>query len=242
MSDMNPRPGMHKGKRVIIVDEQGMARIPPTPERLAQARCRIGEEGEPGFREVVTEVKDEKRDVLRRSATVRLLDDDLLSYLFHRKQIDLDEFECGQQYVRHHSLSGLAGGVVDLSQERVDGGEHKPSSETRLWHLQKWMALDRAVGTTHGKVLRACLLPPFMSLEDYGRQKGKRKNAKQAKEWTASRLTAALEELVIVILGERKGRPAHVHRDASAVASVPGGPGTREIEVSGGRRGPKDGN
>lgn len=182
-----------KKDREINVDRLG-----PTPERLARA----AEAGADAIDEAVTEIIDRAGNV-ERVATARLYDGDVLELLFRRKVIDQEQYACGKDFHRHWQCSGLASiGVVDPARERVDGGTHKPESETRLWHLGKWSQLVRRLGEVHSKVLCACVLLDE-TLQDYGVKNSRKADRKKAGEWAQGRLTGALEQLVIIMLGPK---------------------------------------
>lgn len=185
-------------------------RVGPTPQRLAQAAAV----GTDAVAEVVTEITD-KAGRNERAATTRLYDSDVLELLFRRDVIDQEQYACGREFHRHWQSSGLASvGVVDPSRERVDGGSHKPESDQRLWHLNKWKAIVRLLGQVHSRILCACVLLDE-PLQAYGTKHSKQKDAKRAQVWAQSRLTAALEELVIVMLG-----PKNTRRGASMMAGA----------------------
>lgn len=185
-------------------------RVGPTPERLAKA-SKLGRDA---VGDVVTEITD-KLGQTERAATVRLFDGDVLELLFRRQVIDQEQYACGREFHRHWHCSGLASiGVVDPGAERVDGGSHKPESETRLWHLTRWQGFVRGVGQVHGRILCACILLDE-TLQDYGTKRGKQRDPKKARLWAQARFTAALEELVLVMLG-----PKNTRRGASMIAGA----------------------
>lgn len=205
---------------VIIVDEVGQARIGPTPERLAQARF----DGPDAVEEIVTEVKDETRDVVRRAATVRFMDSDVLSLLYSRKIITQPQFACGQEYLHHWLKSGLAStGILDLGKPVVDGGQDKPEPETQMWHLGKWMRMVSDLGEVHSSVLTSCILHE-MSLSAYGVSQGPYRSAASNRDWAQNSFVNAIRQLEINLLDKKKaGRqapakaaPGH-HRKAKVV-------------------------
>lgn len=192
------RSASRSGKRA---SKSAGDRIGPTPERLAKATSV----GRDAVADVVTDVTD-KRGNSERVATVRLYDGDVLELLLKRKVIEFEQHACGGEFYRHWEKSGLAAnGVMDPARERVDGGNYKPESETRQWHLERWSLLVRKLGQVHSEVLCACVLLGE-PVQQFGLRKGKRKDAKRAGEWAQARLTAALEQLTIIMLGEKQTR------------------------------------
>lgn len=181
----------------IIVDERGQARIGPTPERLAQAEGS----DDHAIEQITTEVKDPDRDILRRATTVRLLDGDPLALLFSKKIITQAQYACGLDYLHHWHESGLSSvGVPNLQQDRVDGGQHKPASEVKLWHLNKWGKMVRDLGEIHSSVLTACILHGA-SLAAYGSSQGPYQSAERNRDWAQISFVNALRQLEINLLG-----------------------------------------
>ncbi|MBL8791227.1 MAG: hypothetical protein JNM45_12070, partial [Rhizobiales bacterium] len=132
-------------------------------------------------------------------------------------------------FYRHWERSGLAtNGVMDPARERVDGGNYNPEIETRQWHLERWSLLVRKLGQVHSEVLCACVLLGE-PLAQFGLRKSRKTDAKRAGEWAQARLTAALEQLVDIMLGEKRTR-----RGASLMAGArPSIGSTVEINVHG---------
>lgn len=191
-------------------------RLGPTPERLARAT----EAGSDAIGEVITEVTA-IHGATERTATVRLYDGDVLELLFRRQVIDQEQYACGKEYHRHWHGSGLASaGVVDPARERVDGGTFKPESETRLWHLTRWSQLTRELGEIHSRVLLACVLLDE-SLQDYGLKHSKQRDPKRAGSWAQGRITGALEQLVFIMLGERRSNRQRGSMMAGARPVIP---------------------
>lgn len=175
-------------------------RLGPTPERLRQARAA----GPDAVQDVVTEVA--AGDTVEKAATRRLLDGDVLELLLKRGVIDAEQYACGRDFHRHWERSPLGtSGVVDLERPRVDGGQHKPESEARLHHLTEWKKLVVALGAVHSAPLCICVLEG-QSLEDYGLRRSGYRNGRQARDWAQARLTGALEQLVHIMLGDRRAR------------------------------------
>lgn len=191
----------------------GAVRVGPTPERLAQAAAA----GDDAVAEVVTEVRG-KAGAAERALATRLSDEPL-ELLFRRGAIDQEQYTCGREYFRHWAASGLAtSGVVDPGRERVDGGQRHIESEVKLWHLQKFQHMSRKLGTVHARIMRACVLMG-VSMQDYGSLYSGHKDAKRAQTWAQSRLTAALEELAIALLGDRSKR-SHASMMAGARPTI----------------------
>lgn len=230
-NDVSRAAGL-KSKRVIIVDETGHARTGPTPERVAQA-CASEEDA---VREIITEVQDRDRDVVRRAATVRLLDGDPLELLYARKTITQVQYACGLEFHRHWMESGLASvGVPDLARPKVDGGQHKPQSDVALWHLGVFVEMVRTLGKVHARILNHCILGQ-KSLESYGLRHGPYKNPKQARDWATARFVGALEQLEIDMLGERQKRRSSYLQPDARPANPEGAPAQRLVEAGRGRK------
>lgn len=211
-------------RNVILVDGGGEARVQPSRERLRQAK----QAGRDAVVDVVTEV-EVRPGVVERTTTKRV--QDVLSMLLAQGAIGVEQHACGQVLFKHWQKSGLdSSGVVDLLRERVDGGTHKPESEERLHHLSKWSKIMSGLGYIHADVIRACVLEGA-SLVDYGLRSGPYRNARQAREWATARMTAALSQLVINLLGPRhvRGR-AEMAADARPGLPV-GSPARREVEI-----------
>lgn len=199
----------HSGEK-----RQACERVRPTPERLAQAAAA----GDDAVTEVVTEVKDKAGNAERAVAT--RLADEPLELLFKRGAIDQEQYACGREYYRHWAASGLAtSGVVDPARERVDGGQVHIESEVRQWHLERFQMMAGRLGTVHARVMRACVLMG-VSMQDYGNLYSGHKDAKRAQTWAQSRLTAALEELALALLGDRTKR-SHASMMAGARPVIP---------------------
>ena len=201
----------------IIVDESGQARIGPTPERLAQANGS----DDHAIEQITTEVKDPDRDILRRATTVRLLDGDPLALLFSRKIITQAQYACGLEYLHHWHESGLASaGVPNLLQDRVDGGQHKPEPERKMWHLNKWSKMVRDLGEIHSSVLTACILHGA-SLAAYGTAQGPYGRDRENRDWAQISFVNALRQLEINLLGAPRCAVHDGMQQAEALAPPP---------------------
>lgn len=203
------------GNAVIVVDEAGHARVSPTPERLAQARRSAGKHA---VEAIVTEVKDEKRDIVRRSSTVRMLDGDPLSLLYSRQMITHPQYTCGLKYLEHWLLSGLASsGVPNLLQDRVDGGQHKPEQDRKMYHLTKWSKMVRDLGQVHSDVLTACILHGD-SFAVFGAAQGPYQSAASNRDWAQISFVNALRQLEINLLGAPRCAVHERQQQAAALA------------------------
>jgi len=175
---------------------EGGERLGPTRERLMHAIVV----GEDAVARVITEV-EAAGGAVEQVSTTRMLDGDVVELLYRRGALTHEQYQCGLDFARHYRLSGLAAsGVVDPSQERVDGGAHKNVSEVALHHLGKWQAMVRGVGQVHSDVLCSCVLLGE-TLTAFGLRKGYSATAKLAQAKAQARLEAALEQLVLVVMG-----------------------------------------
>ena len=226
-SSSRHRPASEKSSReVIVVDGAGEARVPPTPERLRQAR----KAGKGAVADAVTEV-EVRPGVVERVSTKRLADRDVLLLLLGRGFIDQEQYSVGSEFYRHWEKSGLAsGGVVDLERPKVDGGQHKPETEEAAWHLGRWSRMVRGLGDIHSNVLCDCVLYAE-GLEAYGLRCGPFRNARKAREWAEGCLERALKQLVINELGPRRVKTRAGMLPGARPGQPVDAPGRRVVEV-----------
>jgi len=154
-------------------------------------------------------VEDFITDTGRR--TLRLLDDSVMDMLFSRGSITGDMYAAGQRYERDWYESGLAtSGTVDLSNERVDGGQHVLEPGRRLDALTRWKSANISVGDVHRRAL-VCLVLLGEDLEHYGRRTSNRISRKDAVIAAITAMQLALQQLDQSYYGKRETRTTSAH-------------------------------
>ncbi len=178
---------------------EGETDDPPKAESATQERlAKAGEN-----------VEDFITDTGRR--TKRLLDGSVLDLLLNRGSITGDMYAAGLRYYRDWYESGLAAsGTVDLSNERVDGGQRVLEPGRQLDALTRWKRANIAVGDMHRRAL-ICLVLLGEDLEHYGRRTSNRVSSKDAKIAAITALQLALQQLDQSYYGKRKPRTASAH-------------------------------
>lgn len=158
--------------------------IGPTPERLAKA----GKAVEP----VASETG---------YTTLRMLDGSPLEQLATigkrnpRKGITGDQYHAGCRYYADAYLSGMfASGVLDLVQERVDGGQHKDVSSQKLEAMSRYNAALKALDRASANILADVVLHE-VPLAKYADKFHQFPQARERRAIALQRLRDALDQL-----------------------------------------------
>lgn len=158
--------------------------IGPTPERLAKA----GRNVEP----VASETGYE---------TLRMLDGSPLEQLATigkrnpRKGITGEQYHAGCRYYADAYLAGMfASGVLDLVQERVDGGQHKDVSSQKLEAMSRYNAALKALDRVSVEILADVVLHE-MPLARFAERFTRFPIARERRAIALQRLRDALDQL-----------------------------------------------
>lgn len=171
-------------------DEEAV--LKPTDERLRKAGDAV---------------EDFVTDTGRRTYRVQ----DVLDMLSSRRIISGDQYSAGKQVYEDWYYGGLAAsGVVDPSRDVVDGGTHKPTTESQLERLKDFTAAITSIGKVHANVIISIVLAGE-TLERYGRRTFRQRDAERAKLQATAALVGALSQLDYYYHGRRHTRGGAAH-------------------------------
>ena len=182
----------------------------PTPERLAKAGKAVEPvESETGY------------------TTLRMLDGSPLEQLATtgkrnaRKGITGDQYHAGARYFSDAYLAGMfASGVPDLVQERVDGGQHKGVTSTKLEAMSRYNAALKALDRASVDILR-CVVLHEMPLATYADRFRTFPQARERRAIALQRLRDALDQLDQHYYPPRRDGIRSAHSDVDAPKSTP---------------------
>ena len=158
--------------------------VGPTPERLAKA----GRDVEP----VASETG---------YTTLRVLDGSVLEQLATlgkrnpRKGITGDQYHAGCRYYADAYQAGLfASGVIDPAAVRVDGGQHKGVSSSRLEAQSRYNAALKALDATSAHILSRVVLHE-LAINTYANRYRQFAQARERRAIALHTLRVALDQL-----------------------------------------------